>query len=77
VALVSDTTYLVDSMKFKPVDWANVPNRVFNLDHEQAIESVRKLAALEPRVVAAGHSEPLTGDPAEIRLKLEQAALRG
>ncbi|MCL4286276.1 MAG: MBL fold metallo-hydrolase, partial [Thermoleophilia bacterium] len=67
----------VDSLKFKPVDWANVPNRVFNQDHEQAIASVRKLAALEPRVVAAGHSEPLVGEPAEVRLKLEQAALRG
>jgi glyoxylase-like metal-dependent hydrolase (beta-lactamase superfamily II) len=77
VALVSDTTYFVDSLKFKPVDWANVPNRVFNQDHDQAIESVRKLAALEPRVVAAGHSEPLVGEPAEVRLQLEQAALRG
>ena len=34
LALVSDTTYFVDSMKFKPVDWANVPNRVFNQDHD-------------------------------------------
>ena len=77
LALVSDTTYFVDSMKFKPVDWANVPNRVFNQDHEQAIESLRKLAALEPRIVAAGHSEPMSGEPAEMRMLLEQAANRG
>ena len=77
LALVSDTTYLVDSMKFKPVDWPNVPNRVFNLDHDGAIESLRKLAALEPRTVAAGHSHPLAGEPAHIRMLLEQAANRG
>jgi len=77
VALVSDTTYFVDSLKFKPVDWANVPNRVFNQDHDQAIESLRKLAALEPRIVAAGHSEPMTAEPAEMRMLLEQAANRG
>ena len=77
LALVSDTTYFVDSMKFKPVDWANVPNRVFNQDHDQAIESLRKLAALEPRIVAAGHSEPMSGEPAEMRMLLEQAANRG
>jgi glyoxylase-like metal-dependent hydrolase (beta-lactamase superfamily II) len=64
-------------MKFKPVDWANVPNRVFNQDHDQAIESLRKLAALEPRIVAAGHSEPMSGEPAEMRMLLEQAANRG
>jgi glyoxylase-like metal-dependent hydrolase (beta-lactamase superfamily II) len=77
LAIVSDTTYFVDSMKFKAVDWANVPNRVFNQDHDQAIESLRKLAALEPRTVAAGHSEPMTADPAEMRMLLEQAANRG
>lgn len=77
LALVSDTTYLVDSMKFKQVDWANVPNRVFNQDHDQAIESLRKLAALEPRIVAAGHAPPMTGEPAEMRMLLEQAANRG
>ena len=59
LAIVSDTIYFVDSMKFKPVDWPNVPNRVFNQDHDAAIASVRKLAALEPRTVAAGHSEPI------------------
>ena len=50
LAIVCDTVYFVDSMKFKPVDWPNVPNRVFNQDHDAAIASLRKLAALEPRV---------------------------
>ncbi len=77
LAIVSDTTYFVDSMKFKPVDWANVPNRVFNQDHDQAIASLRKLAALEPRTVAAGHADPVAEEPARMRMLLEQAANRG
>lgn len=77
LAIVSDTIYLADSMRFAPVDWPNVPNRVFNQDHRSAIESVRKLAELGPHKVAAGHSEPLEGDPGQIRLLLEQAAIRG
>ncbi|MBA2522510.1 MAG: MBL fold metallo-hydrolase [Solirubrobacterales bacterium] len=77
LAICSDTTYFVDSLKFKPVDWPNVPNRVFNQDHEAAIESLRRLAALEPRTVAAGHSEPMSGEPEYMRMLLEQAANRG
>ncbi len=77
LAICSDTTYFVDSMKFKPVDWPNVPNRVFNQDHGAACESLRKLAALEPRIVAAGHSEPMIGEPAQNRMLLAQAANRG
>ena len=77
LAIVSDTTYFVDSMKFAPVDWPNVPNRVFNQDHDTAIASLRKLAELEPRTVAAGHSEPMSGEPATLRMLLEQAAIRG
>jgi glyoxylase-like metal-dependent hydrolase (beta-lactamase superfamily II) len=77
LAICSDTTYFVDSMKFKPVDWPNVPNRVFNQDHGAAIASLHKLAALEPRIVAAGHSEPLIGEPAANKTLLDQAANRG
>ena len=76
LAIVSDTTYFVDSMKFKPVDWANVPNRVFNWDHDAASASLRKLAALEPATVAAGHSEPMIEEPKRMRMLLEQAADR-
>jgi len=77
LVLCSDTTYFIDSMKFRPVDWANVPNRVFNQDHDQAIASLHKMAALAPRTVAAGHSEPVVAEPAEMRMLLDQAANRG
>jgi len=77
LAIVSDTVYFVDSMRFKPVDWPNVPNRAFNQDHDAAVTSLRKLAALEPRTVAAGHGEPFVREPAEMRMLLEHAAIRG
>ena len=51
-----------------------VPHRAFNFDHEQAIASVRKLAALEPASAWPGHANPLTGD---VRAQLEAAADRG
>lgn len=76
LAIVSDTTYLVDSLHFKPVDWPNVPNRVFNWDHDLAVDSLRKLAALEPAIVAAGHSDPMVGEPKWNRTLLERAADR-
>ena len=47
------------------------------LNSPDPIESLRKLAALEPSTVAAGHSEPMSGDPAYLRMLLEQAANRG
>ncbi len=37
------------------------PPSYFTSDWEAAKESVRKLAALEPKVVAPGHGKPLTG----------------
>lgn len=77
LAIVSDTIYLVDSMRFKRTELPNVPNDVFNLDTAAAGESVRKLAALEPRTVAPGHAEPLIGERQQIRVLLEQAADRG
>ena len=77
LAIVSDTIYLVDSMRFKRTELPNVPNEAFNLDTRQAADSVRKLAALEPRVVAPGHAEPLVGERQQVRVLLEQAAQRG
>ncbi len=74
VALVSDVIYLVDAMRLRPVDEPRVASPVFNLDTATARESVRRLAALEPRVVCPGHSEPLRGEPAELRQALERAA---
>lgn len=64
VALVSDTVYFVDSARFKPLPEgeASVPHPAWAWNHQQAKESVRKLAALKPRLVAAGHEHPLRGE---------------
>jgi glyoxylase-like metal-dependent hydrolase (beta-lactamase superfamily II) len=74
VALVSDTVYLVDSGRLKPLPEgeASVPHPAWAWDHARAKESVRRLAALEPRVVGAGHEEPLRGEG--LRQTLERAA---
>lgn len=76
VALVSDVVYLVDSIRLRPLPEGEVvvPHPVWNQDTERAAESVRKLAALEPETVLAGHAEPLRGTRAELRAKLERAA---
>src|ERR1700709_1303258 len=74
VALVSDVVYLVDSARLKPLPEgeASVPHPAWAWDHEQAKASVRKLAALDPRVVGAGHEHPLRGE--SLRATLEAAA---
>lgn len=74
VALVTDLIYLVDSARLRPLPpgEASVPHPAWNYDHAQAKESVRKLAALEPAVVCAGHAEPLRGE--NLREALERAA---
>lgn len=60
-AIVSDTIYLIDSARLKPLaeGEASVPHPAWAWDHQQAKESVRKLAALKPTTVLAGHGEPL------------------
>jgi hydroxyacylglutathione hydrolase len=74
VALVSDVVYLVDSTRLKPLPHgeASVPHPAWAWDHAKAKESLRKLAALEPRVVGSGHEPPLRGE--NLRETLEQAA---
>jgi glyoxylase-like metal-dependent hydrolase (beta-lactamase superfamily II) len=75
VALVSDVIYLIDSTRLGkplPEGEAGVPHPAWAWDHARAKESVRKLAALEPAVVAAGHAEPLRGE--NLRETLERAA---
>ncbi len=74
LALVSDVVYLVDSARFKPLPEgeASVPHPAFAWDHQRAKESVRRLAALEPKVVATGHDRPLRGE--NLRRTLELAA---
>lgn len=67
--LASDTFYVTD------LTGASVPPRVpheaFNKDTNQARASIRKLAAMEPRLAWPGHAEALRGD---VRSQLEQAA---
>ena len=70
LALVSDCFYTVDPETGKH-GAPRVPHRAFNKDTEQARESIRKLAALEPAAAWPGHAEPCTGD---VRSQLEQAA---
>jgi glyoxylase-like metal-dependent hydrolase (beta-lactamase superfamily II) len=70
VALVSDTVYLT-SMSGRPTA-AHVPHEAYNLDQEQARESVRRLAALRPRIVGVGHLGPMTGP--DVVAELEAAA---
>ena len=75
VALVSDVIYLIDSTRMGkplPPGEASVPHPAWAWDHAKAKKSVRKLAALEPAVVAAGHAEPLRGE--NLRATLERAA---
>ena len=73
LALTSDCFYTANPERFTEGP-PMVPHRAFNLDHEQAIASVRKLAALEPAAAWPGHADPLTGD---VRAQLEAAADRG
>jgi len=70
LALVSDTLYTLDPQTGAP-GHPRVPHAAFNRDTEQARASLRKLAALEPEVVWAGHAEPVRGD---VRAQLEHAA---
>lgn len=74
LALVSDVVYLVDSARMRPLPKgeASVPHPAWAWDHAKAKESVRKLAALEPATVCAGHERPLRGD--NLRETLERAA---
>lgn len=74
LALVSDVVYFVDSARLRalPAGEASVPHPAWAWDHAKAKQSVRKLAALEPAIVCAGHGEPLRGD--NLRETLEAAA---
>jgi glyoxylase-like metal-dependent hydrolase (beta-lactamase superfamily II)/predicted ester cyclase len=70
LALVSDCFYTLDpqtGIKGGP----RLPHAAFNQDGEQARDSIRKLAALEPSAAWAGHADPVTG---AVRVELERAA---
>jgi glyoxylase-like metal-dependent hydrolase (beta-lactamase superfamily II)/predicted ester cyclase len=69
LALTSDCFYTLDmwGRDSEP----HVPDPAYNYDTDQARESMRKIAALEPAAAWPGHANPLTGD---VRGKLERAA---
>jgi glyoxylase-like metal-dependent hydrolase (beta-lactamase superfamily II) len=63
VALVTDCFYTLDpqtGIKGGP----RVPHPAFNIDTDQARDSMRKLADLEPAVAWSGHADPVRGDAA-------------
>jgi hydroxyacylglutathione hydrolase len=70
LVLASDTFYTLDPLTTE-YGHPRVAHAAFNLDTEQARASIRKLAALEPRLAWAGHADPLRG---EVRAQLEHAA---
>jgi len=70
VALSSDAFYVTD-MWGKPSD-PHLPLDGYNLDTEQARGSLRKLAALRPRIACPGHLGPLEGE--DVGDQLEAAA---
>jgi len=75
LAIVSDVVYLIDSARLGrplPPGEASVPHPAWAWNHAKAKESVRKLAALEPAVVCAGHERPLRGE--NLHETLERAA---
>jgi hydroxyacylglutathione hydrolase len=74
VALVSDVAYLVDSARLKPLPEGEVsiPHPAWAWDHQKAKESLRRLAALDPKVLGTGHEHPLRGE--HLRETLERAA---
>jgi len=75
LALVSDTLYTLDpDSPFSPYGAPRLPHAAFTPARAQATESLRKLAALEPREAWAGHADPVTGD---VRRQLEYAADAG
>jgi glyoxylase-like metal-dependent hydrolase (beta-lactamase superfamily II)/predicted ester cyclase len=70
LALVSDCFYTVDPQTGRK-GAPRVPHPAFDIDVEQARDSIRKLAALDPAAAWPGHADPVTGD---VRGQLERAA---
>jgi glyoxylase-like metal-dependent hydrolase (beta-lactamase superfamily II)/predicted ester cyclase len=70
LALVSDCFYTVDPQTGRK-GTARVPHPAFDVDIEQARESIRKLAEIEPAAAWPGHADPVTGN---VRRELERAA---
>jgi glyoxylase-like metal-dependent hydrolase (beta-lactamase superfamily II) len=70
LALSTDVFYTLD--RWGRDSEAHVPFGTYNFDTEQARESIRKLAALEPAACWPGHANAVAGT--DVRARLEQAA---
>jgi hydroxyacylglutathione hydrolase len=70
LAPASDCFYVIDPETSRRIP-PGPPPEAFNEDTEQARDSIRKLAALDPSAAWPGHADPLTGD---VRAQLELAA---
>jgi glyoxylase-like metal-dependent hydrolase (beta-lactamase superfamily II) len=70
LALCSDCVYTLDPLTGIKGP-ARIPHPAFDQDTGVARASIRKLAALDPSAVWAGHADPVTG---EVRTQLERAA---
>ena len=71
LALVSDCFYTLNP-ETGIGNAAHVPHPAFNLDTNQARESIRRLATLGPKVVWPGHAKPVSGQ--DVELQLQRAA---
>src|SRR4029077_18586648 len=69
LAIVSDRFYTLDMWGRSRE--ASVPAETYNYDTEQARQSMRKLAEMEPAAAWPGHAHPATGD---VRGQLLKAA---
>ena len=70
LALVSDCFYTLDLRTGLKAS-ARIPHPSTDISVQQAAESIRKLAALEPSAAWAGHADPVTGD---VVAQLQRAA---
>jgi glyoxylase-like metal-dependent hydrolase (beta-lactamase superfamily II) len=72
LALASDCVYTLDPQTGLP-GAPRVPHPAFNIDTDQARESIRKLAGLSPAAAWFGHARPVLGD---VAAQLQEAAGR-
>ena len=72
IALVSDAFYTLDPQTgFKKPP--RLPHPAFNWDEDKLRASLLKLAALRPRVVWAGHADPVTESPPQVLERLARS----
>lgn len=75
LALTTDCFYTLDPISYTSrYGPPRTPHPAFNRDTDEARESMRKVAALEPAAAWPGHADPLVGD---VRAQLERAAAGG